>query len=359
MMEHCWWADGRSFQETVLAGLYEHIYRGCNDAAHCPPYTLASWDCQERTEVLRQEGRLGSAQSGQRRASMPRRRSRSSCRHHSWTLAQGDWSRLSRSSPPNTPSRCHCGGPLSPDADTMPKLASAVNILSYAQSSRSGRGMAWTSLDDEDTWEDDFQTLHTPVHCVVQWDGGGCGEPAAERMEASRGSPSWQTYYQVDVGEEEAETLESINPHWRATCWLQVTVQGIAEEEVPWYGLVIPLTSGAEGAALSLAKHLLAVWRWSIKVQGEDVCPPAPTVLNIGQFMTKEEVAEGMGEPHWFMAYSHTLQRVGKAAHGWKWEWPAREALEVKVSPLVRAFWEETSADLTMACIRLVLGAHP
>ena len=28
-----------------------------------------------------------------------------------------------------------------------------------------------------------------------------------------------------------------------------------------------------------------------------------------------------------------------------------REALEVKVSPLVRAFWEETGMDLTMACI--------
>ena len=37
---------------TILVGTYTHIYRGHNDAAHCPPYTLASWDCQERTEVL-------------------------------------------------------------------------------------------------------------------------------------------------------------------------------------------------------------------------------------------------------------------------------------------------------------------
>ena len=36
----------------VLAGLHKHIYRGCNDAAHCLPHTLSSWDCQERTEVL-------------------------------------------------------------------------------------------------------------------------------------------------------------------------------------------------------------------------------------------------------------------------------------------------------------------
>ena len=31
---------------TVLASLYKHIYRGHYDAAHCPPYMLASWDCQ-------------------------------------------------------------------------------------------------------------------------------------------------------------------------------------------------------------------------------------------------------------------------------------------------------------------------
>ena len=29
-----------------------------------------------------------------------------------------------------------------------------------------------------------------------------------------------------------------------------------------------------------------------------------------------------------------------------------REALEVKVSPLVHAFWEETGTDLTVACIK-------
>ena len=32
---------------TVLAGLQQHIYRGCDDVAHCPPQMLGSWDCQE------------------------------------------------------------------------------------------------------------------------------------------------------------------------------------------------------------------------------------------------------------------------------------------------------------------------
>ena len=37
---------------TVLAGLQKHIYRGCNDVAHCPPHTLGFWDCQEQIEAL-------------------------------------------------------------------------------------------------------------------------------------------------------------------------------------------------------------------------------------------------------------------------------------------------------------------
>ena len=75
--------------------------------------------------------------------------------------------------------------------------------------------------------------------------------------------------------------------------------------------------------------------------------------------MTEEEVAEGMGEPQWFMAYSRALQQVDEAACGWKWEWPTREALEVKVSPLVCTFWEETSVDLTVTCIKLCWEPTP
>ena len=218
---------------TVLVGLYRHIYWGCNDK-----------DCQERTEVLCREGKLGSAWSDHKRASRSRRRSRSSSRHGSRMLALRDWSRHSCCSPPNMPLRCHCREPLSPGADTTPKLPSAVNVLAYTLSIRSSGGMARASLDDEDTWEDDFQTPHSPVHHVVRQDGGGHGEPAAEGMEASGGSPSWQSFFWVDIGEEEPETLEDIDPDWRAMLWLQVAVQGIAEEEVPWYELVTPLTSG-------------------------------------------------------------------------------------------------------------------
>ena len=42
---------------TVLAGLYRHIYKAMR-MAHCLPYMLAYWDCQERVEALCQEGRI-------------------------------------------------------------------------------------------------------------------------------------------------------------------------------------------------------------------------------------------------------------------------------------------------------------
>ena len=111
--------------------------------------------------------------------------------------------------------------------------------------------------------------------------------------------------------------MEEIDPHWRAKWWLQVAAQGITDEEVRWHELLTPLTSGVEGTARSLAKHLVAAWWWNVKVQGEGVCPPAPSLLNIGQFITDEEVAGGMGESHWFMAYSHVLQ--------WGARWPMEE----------------------------------
>ena len=64
-------------------------------------------------------------------------------------------------------------------------------------------------------------------------------------------------------------------------------------------------------------------------------------------------MAGGVGELHWFVAYSYTLQQVSKVAHGRKWEWSRKEALEIKASLLVCAFWCETGMDLTVASVKL------
>ena len=161
----------------------------------------------------------------------------------------------------------------------------------------------------------------------------------------------------MDIGEEEPKTLEEIDPHWRAKWWLQVATQGIMDEEVPWHELLAPLTSGVEGMARSLAKCLVDAWRWNVKVRGESV-PPAPSILNIGLFIMDEEVVEGVGEPHWFLAYSCMLQRVGEVVCGRKWELRG-ETLEIKASPLVHAFWHKTDVELTMASVKLCWEPAP
>ena len=120
---------------TVLVGTFKHIYRGCDDVAHCLPYTLASWGCQQRTEVLYQEERWGAAWNSHKNAPRARRRSRSSSRHCSRMLSHRDWSGYSCCSPPNMPLRCHCREPLSLSSNTMPKLSLAVNIPAYTRSS--------------------------------------------------------------------------------------------------------------------------------------------------------------------------------------------------------------------------------
>ena len=138
----------------------------------------------------------------------------------------------------------------SPDISTTPKVASVVNISSHAQSSHSGEGMAWASLDEDKALEDDFQTPYTPVHHVMWQEDDGCQCSAEGRLESSRGSPGQWTEYQVDIGEEE-EKLETVDPTWRTTHWLQLSVLGTSDDEVPWYELIIPLMVGAEGMALS------------------------------------------------------------------------------------------------------------
>ena len=255
-------------------------------------------------------------------------------------------------SPHCTPSRCCCGAATSHDVCTTPKVASVVNVPAHIWSSHSGEGMAQASLDQDEAQQDDFQTQHMPIHRMMWWEDDSHQSSAAGRLEHSGGSPGQWTGYQIDIGEEE-ETLETVDPTWRATRWLQLMVQGILDDEVPWYDLVTLLMVGTEGVALSLAKHLLAIWQWSIRVQGWDVCPPAPTVLNIGQFMTWEEVQGMVDNSLWFKAYSCTLQRVVEARHGQQWQWPKGKVWEVGVSPLVRVFWEETGVELATSCTRL------
>ena len=111
---------------TVLAGLQRHIYRGHDDMAHCPPQKLSSWD-HERVEALHRVGSLSSAQSGRRRASRSRRRSRSgSCCRFQTAARDGQSCAMS----PHTPSRCPHGVTLLPCATVRCYCGAATSHMS-------------------------------------------------------------------------------------------------------------------------------------------------------------------------------------------------------------------------------------
>ena len=126
-------------------------------------------------------------------------------------------------SPPCTPLRCCCSMATSHDICTMPKVASVVNIPPYAWSSHSSEGTAQALLNQDEALGDNFQTQHMPVHYVMQWEDDGHRSSAKGRLEYSGGSPGQWTEYQVDIGKEEG-MLETVNPTWRTTHWLQLVV---------------------------------------------------------------------------------------------------------------------------------------
>ena len=124
-------------------------------------------------------------------------------------LAQGTRNEHSRGLSPHTPPRCHhgatsppctslrccCSTAASHNVCTTPKVASAVNVPAHAWSSRSGEGTAWTSLDQDEAQEDDFQTQHMPVCRVMRQEDDGRQSSAKGRLQHSGGSPGQQTGY--------------------------------------------------------------------------------------------------------------------------------------------------------------------
>ena len=146
------------------------------------------------------------------------------------------------------------------------------------------------------------------------------------------------------------------NPMWQMTKWLEACVGSLGEEDITWWLLVTPLTDGGPGAAKELAKHFMAVWKWTAMVSTMPICPPAPTMLNIGQFL-EGRPKEGDHTP-WLLAYAHALQRMGEAAEGRMWH-PSGMCFSLQISPLVGAFIEEMGAEVIELNITACWGQPP
>ena len=69
---------------------------------------------------------------------------------------------------------------------------------------------------------------------------------------------------------------------WQMTMWLEACRDSLGEEDIMRWLLVIPLTDGGTATTKQLANHLISVWMQTAKVFTMPLCPPAPTILNIG-----------------------------------------------------------------------------
>ena len=76
-----------------------------------------------------------------------------------------------------------------------------------------------------------------------------------------------------------------LDPLWQTTMWLEACGDSFGEEDIIWWLLVMPLTDGSTAATKELTKCLVSAWRWMGKVSVTPLCPPAPTMLNTGQFL--------------------------------------------------------------------------
>ena len=89
---------------------------------------------------------------------------------------------------------------------------------------------------------------------------------------------------------EEEEMLETVDPTWQMTRWLQLAVQGILDDEVPWYEHIMPLTLGGQGCGpltSQVPSHHLAVESYGAGVG----C--LPTHPNCSKHWTVHDVGRG------------------------------------------------------------------
>ena len=113
--------------------------------------------------------------------------------------------------------------------------------------------------------------------------------------------------------------------------------------------LVCPLTDGGDTALLALVWWLIAAWRWAATLSASLICPPTPTIMNIGQLLEGDTTGHGWSMQQWLEAYAHGLQSIREAAEGRHWR-PEGEGFTPKVSPLVEVFIGETGTWDVKGC---------
>ena len=69
-----------------------------------------------------------------------------------------------------------------------------------------------------------------------------------------------------------------------------------------------------------LASWLMAMWNWAITISMSPICPPAPTVMSIGQLLEEITMGHGWSVEQCLKAYTHmhfsALGKLWKAGGG-------------------------------------------
>ena len=137
----------------------------------------------------------------------------------------------------------------SAEAWRTPTVQLVVNVPPQATSSLSTGGVQATSLDlDEDT--DDENSFHESSRCIM--------------MQCS-------------------PIKKCLDPMCQTTKWLEASGGNLGEEDITWWLLLLPLTDGSNAATKELAKCLVAMWRWMVKVS---TMPPMPTCSHSAEHWT-------------------------------------------------------------------------
>ena len=88
--------------------------------------------------------------------------------------------------------------------------------------------------------------------------------------------------------------LEPADVNWRTARWLKDCESECGDEELVWWPLVCPFTSGSDEAMCGLTGHLPVACKWTVAAYEVPTCPP--TKLNIGQFLDKAQAWQGWSE---------------------------------------------------------------
>ena len=193
-------------------------------------------------------------------------------------------------------------------------------MLPRVASSSSAKGAAAASLDYYGEGEEDGSFHQFHAHQV---------QLGSSRKE-SKAPPCWVVHNSPSMG-------NKVDLLWQTTSWLRSFEEQSEEDEPIWWPLICPLTDGSDAALLALAWQLMAALGWTIAVRTPLVCLPAPTIMNIGQFLNEDTMGHGWSMEQWLGTYAHALQCIGEAVEGRCWR-PEGEGFAPKVFPLVEAF---------------------